>query len=134
MREFEASLPAPPVPMTPMVAAPLTPSNVRRRRPRAQEVRKGAWTKIVAKSTTGLMKRTLAWTMDVGAVNWAVLKLQRELGKAIVDLAVAQTDVSLILVSRLARKMKKPQPSAGPLEEPLPRQLVVMLFGKDAQA
>ena len=147
----------------------MTPSNVLRRRPRTQEVRRGAWSKLHGADVLLTLREPLRWSVDNGAVNWSVLEDQEQLAKRLKDMEVAQTDANLILVSRVARRMKKPQPWLGPLEAPLrnaillmdnddvittgweewtkqpvssqiralptrPRQLAVMLFGKDAHA
>ena len=160
---------AEPVAPSRATAAPMTPSNVLRRRPRTQEVRRGAWSKLHGADVLLTLREPLRWSVDNGAVNWSVLEDQEQLAKRLKDMEVAQTDANLILVSRVARRMKKPQPWLGPLEAPLrnaillmdnddvittgweewtkqpvssqiralptrPRQLAVMLFGKDAHA
>lgn len=62
-----------------------------------------------------VLRRTLTWTLETGAVDWAAA--EQEAG---------QTDLKLIPVSRLARKMKKPQTHAGPMEVPLRKALILM--------
>ena len=108
------------------VPAPATPSNVLKRRPRVQEVKKGAWQKVNGSNTLRILRSTLTWTIESGAVDWAILDMQHELAKQLSEQESGQTDVKLILVSRLARRMKKPQPHAGPMEAPLRKALVLM--------
>eukprot|EP00438_Fugacium_kawagutii_P023053 Skav232361 [mRNA] locus=scaffold1062:208639:224820:- [translate_table: standard] len=57
----EAERPPVPAPGTP---APATPSNVLRRRPRVQEVKKGAWQKVQDAATLELLRRILTWTVE----------------------------------------------------------------------
>ena len=46
-----------------------------------QEVKKGAWQKVSEESVLDVLRRTLTWTLETGAVDWAVLDLQHELAK-----------------------------------------------------
>ena len=113
-------------PSAPSIPAPATPSNVLRRRPRVQEVKKGAWQNVSDADVLEVLRRTLTWTLETGAVDWAVLDLQHDLARQLGEQEAGQTDLKLILVSRLARRMKRPQPHAGPMEAPLRKALILM--------
>ena len=116
LKELEE--PATPRESQPM-PAPATPSNILRRRPRVQEVKKGAWERVHGPATLELLRRILTWTVESGAVDWAVLEQEHELTQQLREQETGQTEVQLVLVSRLARRMKRPQPHAGPMEVPL---------------
>jgi hypothetical protein len=47
------------------------------------------------------------------------LEQEHELTQQLREQETGQTEVQLVLVSRLARRMKRPQPHAGPMEVPL---------------
>jgi hypothetical protein len=123
LKELEE--PATPRESQPM-PAPATPSNILRRRPRVQEVKKGAWERVHGPATLELLRRILTWTVESGAVDWAVLEQEHELTQQLREQETGQTEVQLVLVSRLARRMKRPQPHAGPMEVPLRKALILM--------
>lgn len=108
------------------IPAPATPSNILRRRPRVQEVKKGAWERVHGPATLELLRRILTWKVEPGAVDWAVLEQEHELTQQLREQETGQTEVQVVLVSRLARRMKRPQPHAGPMEVPLRKALILM--------
>ena len=127
-------LPLTPAPGTP---APMTPvpqqvdnKILYRRRTRTKQLQRGFWTEVTAEGTLALLNNTYHFVQEQGAEDWLVLSAESEVFQEWKSLESASSEVRLILCSLKARRMKKPQPHAGPLEVPLRRSFLLLQDGK----
>ena len=97
-----------------------------RRRQRTRQLQRGFWTEVSHEDTIGLLESTLDYVQQEGANGWNKINTDTDLGKAWVSLEGGSADVSLILCSTVARRLKKPQPHAGPHDVPLRRSYLLL--------
>ena len=97
-----------------------------RRRARTRQLQRGFWSEVKDEETVSLMLRSLEDYEETGATDWQAMDVAATLGSEWLALESAKADVSLILVSATARRMRKPQPYFGPLEAPLRKTLLLL--------
>ena len=117
------------------IAAPATPGGLtlQRRRARTRQLQRGFWEEVQDDSLRDLLQATLQrWEFE-NVQTWCKLDVGSELGEAWRSRESAQAEVHLILISTTARKMRKPQPFAGPSEVPLRRSVLLLKDGKILQ-
>lgn len=115
-----------PQPETPaMEAAPSTPApatpggTFRRRRPKTRQLQRGFWIQFSPEPLQALLERTHEWLENRGGTDWQVIPLSEDVGRDWMVYESANAELQLILASTNARKLRKPQPFASPLEAPL---------------
>ncbi|CAE7814668.1 GIP [Symbiodinium sp. CCMP2456] len=99
---------------------------VLRRRQRTRQLQRGFWSESSHEETVQLLEGTLDYIQQEGTEGWNKINLDSDLGKAWASLESASADVTLILCSTSARRLKKPQPHAGPHEVPLRKSFVLL--------
>ena len=102
---------------------------LKRHRERTRQLQRGFWMVCREEEPLALLQQTLDQLVEVSAGDWMQLPLSDGVGREWVAQESASADVQLILASRTARRMKKPQPHAGPAEVPLRRSY--LLLGQD---
>ena len=103
---------------------------VLKRRQRTRQLQRGFWSEVDHDETRQLLEGTLDYVQQQGAEGWNKINVDSDLGKAWVSLESANADVTLILCSAQARRLKKPQPFAGPHEVPLRKSFLLLGEGK----
>ena len=103
---------------------------VLRHRQRTRQLQRGFWSEVDHDETRQLLEGTLDYVQQHGAEGWNKINVDSDLGKAWVSLESASADVTLILCSAQARRLKKPQPFAGPHEVPLRKSFLLLGEGK----
>ena len=109
--------------------APLDRKILQRGRPRTRQLQRGFWIALESDETLELLNGTLDYIQQEGGPDWNKINLDTDLGKAWIASEAGNADVSLILCSSKARRMKKPQPHAGPHEVPLRKSLLLLNDG-----
>ena len=99
---------------------------VLRRRQRTRQLQRGFWSETSHEETVQLLEGTLDYIQQEGTEGWNKINLDSDLGKAWASLEGANAEVILILGSTSARRLKKPQPHAGPHEVPLRKSFVLL--------
>ena len=89
---------------------------------RTRATRQGYWSQIRKKP---LMKDLITFAVDGGDAAETLLPVTHELGDKIVREESAEADVKLILISKGARRMKKPQPHASAAEVPYRNSFII---------
>ena len=102
---------------------------LKRHRERTRQLQRGFWSVCSDEASLNLLQQTLEYVIEISAGDWTVLPISEGLGFEWKSHESASADVQLILVSRSARRMKKPQPHAGPADVPLRRSY--LLLGQD---
>ena len=97
-----------------------------RRGRRQRHLQRGFWQECEEESVLDLLEATADHLRESGAGAWFRLGTDSDLGRAWVSLESGRADVVLILCSLVARRMKKPQPHAGPLEVPLRKSFLLL--------
>ena len=103
---------------------------VLRRGRRQRQLQRGFWQECEEESVLDLLEATTEHLRESGAGTWFRLGTDSDLGRAWVALEAGRADVVLILCSLTARRMKQPQPHAGPLDAPL-RKSFLLLNGRE---
>lgn len=99
---------------------------LKRHRERTRQLQRGFWSACDDAASLTLLQLTLEHLVEVSAGDWFLLPLTDGVGQQWVAHESASAEVQLILVSRVARRMKKPQPHAGPAEVPLRRSYLLL--------
>ena len=135
----DAEEPAPetPVPETPANSppevgepSPGTPGVLRRKRARTRQLQRGFWMHIDSQYLAELLQRTSQELEKLGTRDWQIIPLNEELGQEWVNHESAQAEVTLILASRQAKKLRKPQPHGSPAEMPLRKSNLLLRNGQ----
>ena len=92
---------------------------LKRRRVRTRQLQRRFWTVVEDPVSKDLLQRTLDMMIEQGVGERLRIHVEDELGREWAAHESAHAEVTLILASRTARRMKKPQPHAGPQEVPL---------------
>ena len=108
---------------------PRDPRALRRGR-RQRQLQRGFWQECEEEAVLDLLEATAEHLRESGAGAWFRLGTDNDLGRAWVSAESGRAEVSLILCSLTARRMKKPQPHAGPIEVPL-RKSFLLLNGNE---
>ena len=106
--------------------APPDRKMLQRGRPRTRQLQREFWIALESEETLELLNGALDYIQQEGGPDWNKINLDTDLGKAWVASEAGNADVSLILCSSTARRMKKPQPRAGPHEVPLRKSLLLL--------
>ncbi|CAE7262943.1 unnamed protein product, partial [Symbiodinium sp. CCMP2456] len=97
---------------------------------RQRQLQRGFWQECNDEAVLDLLESTAEHLRESGAGVWYRLGTDSDLGRAWVSLESGQADVTLILCSLSAKRMKKPQPHAGPLDVPI-RKSYLLLNGNE---
>ena len=122
--------PLTPAPATP---APGTPGILQRRRARTRQLQRGFWTEIESPDVVDLLERTSEHILEQGAGDWTLLDPNSDLFTEWQSHESANADVVLALCSHRAKRMKKPQPHAGPADVPVRRSYLLLAGGEDGK-
>eukprot|EP00438_Fugacium_kawagutii_P008061 Skav219569 [mRNA] locus=scaffold3203:12014:25029:+ [translate_table: standard] len=92
---------------------------LRRRKARSRQLQRGFWMPVESVDLSSLLQNTLAHLQDQGGHDWQIIPLDSELGARWYSFESANAEVTLVFASLKARRLRKPQPHASPLEVPL---------------
>lgn len=99
---------------------------LKRRRARTRQLQRGLWVVEEDEAVKERLQATLELMDEQDVHNWMSLEKGSELFEAWASAESAQAEVQLILCSRKARRMRKPQPFAGPAEVPLRKGFLLL--------
>lgn len=99
---------------------------LKRRRARTRQLQRGLWVVEEDEAVKERLQATLELMNEQDVHNWMSLEKGSELFEAWASAESAQAEVQLILCSRKARRMRKPQPFAGPAEVPLRKGFLLL--------
>ena len=109
--------------------APRDRGMLRRRRARTRQLQRGLWVVEGDEEVKERLQATLRLMDERGVQDWISLEKGSDLFEAWASAESAQADVQLILCSRKARRMRKPQPFSGPAEVPLRKGFLLLETG-----
>lgn len=119
------------LPEEPAVAEKPVQKTLRRRRVRTRQLQRGAWSVCIESQVKNLVDMTFeVYESSGSAGGWIVIDLNTDVGKAWKSLESAQAEIRLILASKDARRLRKPQPHAQPGDVPL-RKTVLWMSNQD---
>ena len=99
---------------------------LKRRRARTRQLQRGLWVVEEDEAVKERLQATLELMNEQDVHNWMSLEKGSELFEAWASAESAQAEVQLILCSRKARRMRKPQPFAEPAEVPLRKGFLLL--------
>ena len=97
-----------------------------RRRDRTRQLQRGFWREDREEEQLSILRETLEEFDDQGGKDWHRLDEETPLFEQWKALESANAEVSLVLVSKTARRLKKPQPHMGALEVPLRKSYILL--------
>jgi len=113
-----------------LAAAPSTlipQRTLQRKRARTKQLQRGLWSRNQEEEVKSLMQGSQQAYAESGMPSgWSILDLRSELGVEWKKLESASAEVTLILMSPDARRLKKPQPHAQPAAMPLRKTYLLM--------
>ena len=126
----ETPMPSPSTPPLVGEPSPGTPGVLRRKRARTRQLQRGFWMHIDSQYLEELLQKTSQELEKLGTREWQIIPLNEELGQEWVNHESANAEVTLILASRQAKKLRKPQPHGSPAEMPLRKSNLLLKNGQ----
>ena len=103
------------------------PRTLQRKRARTRQLQRGLWSRSLEDEVKKLMHGSQQAYVESGMPSgWSILDLHSELGGEWKRLESASAEVTLVLMSPDARRLKKPQPHAQPASMPLRKTYLLM--------
>ena len=99
---------------------------LRRRRDRTRQLQRGFWREEREEEPMMLLKTALELVEAEGGGDWHRLDEQSPLFQEWKSSESASAEVVMVLMSRTARRLKKPQPFLGALEVPLRKSFILL--------
>ena len=110
----------------PKAAGKKPDKTLRRRRVRTRQLQRGFWREEREEEPFSLLQETLEQVTEVGGKDWHRLDDQSPLFEQWRNHESANAEVSLILASTTARRLKKPQPFLGAAEAPMRKSYILL--------
>lgn len=104
---------------------------LKRKRTRTRQLQRGLWTIETKQMTNTLVELPVEMYDERGASGgWIIMPLDSEVAKEWKSQESAQADIRLIMMSRDARRLRKPQPHLQAAQAPL-RKTVLLMTSND---